>query len=225
MSVHQSPSIPTDSLVFYVDAANPKSYPGFGTTWYDLSQSGFDVELSNDPTHSNGVFSFDGVDQYGTVASGLKDVIDASTGFTVVALANVKYIQHIDNLIGWGNANEVKTWGIYSQSGTLKTAYITGASFGSNATITNHWLLFVSRYDSTTTYANTFGAVENVSTAAYDISNWTTIPHAWPITICKTNYYSRYMEADVASICCYNRKLSDAELDQTFNAVRGRYEI
>jgi len=31
------PNIVTDGLVLYLDAANPKSYPGTGNTWYDIS--------------------------------------------------------------------------------------------------------------------------------------------------------------------------------------------
>lgn len=37
MSVKGGPDIVTDGLVFNLDAANRKSYPGSGTTWYDLS--------------------------------------------------------------------------------------------------------------------------------------------------------------------------------------------
>ena len=37
MSFHYSPKIVTDGLVLALDSHNPKSYPGTGTTWYDLS--------------------------------------------------------------------------------------------------------------------------------------------------------------------------------------------
>ena len=36
MSYSYGKSIVTDGLVFYVDAANSKSYSGTGTTWTDL---------------------------------------------------------------------------------------------------------------------------------------------------------------------------------------------
>ena len=35
--VHGNKPIITDGLVFCLDARNPKSYPGSGTTWTDLS--------------------------------------------------------------------------------------------------------------------------------------------------------------------------------------------
>ena len=37
MAHHYSPKISSDGLILALDAANPKSYPGSGNTWYDLS--------------------------------------------------------------------------------------------------------------------------------------------------------------------------------------------
>ena len=37
MSIAYNTSIVRDGLVLQLDAANVKSYPGTGTTWYDLS--------------------------------------------------------------------------------------------------------------------------------------------------------------------------------------------
>jgi hypothetical protein len=36
MGLGHSPKIVTSGLVLYLDAANPKSYPGSGTTVFDL---------------------------------------------------------------------------------------------------------------------------------------------------------------------------------------------
>lgn len=41
MSINYNSRIVTDGLVLYLDAANPKSYPGSGTSWYDLSGNGY----------------------------------------------------------------------------------------------------------------------------------------------------------------------------------------
>ena len=38
-TVQGGPNIVTDGLVFYVDAANQKSYPGTGTTVNDLTSN------------------------------------------------------------------------------------------------------------------------------------------------------------------------------------------
>jgi hypothetical protein len=46
MAQHWGPRIPTNGLVLALDAANPKSYPGTGTTWFDLCGN-FDFTLSS----------------------------------------------------------------------------------------------------------------------------------------------------------------------------------
>ena len=66
MSYSNGPKIVTSGLVMYWDAANKKSYPGSGTTIYDLCGT-YDGTLVNGPTFSNtngGVIVFDGVDDY-----------------------------------------------------------------------------------------------------------------------------------------------------------------
>lgn len=47
MAFFHSPRIPTQGLVCAYDAANPMSYPGTGTTWYDLSGNNSHLTLSN----------------------------------------------------------------------------------------------------------------------------------------------------------------------------------
>ena len=62
-----NPKIVTDGLVLCLDAANPKSYPGSGTTWYDLSGNGNHGTLINGPTYNSdnkGSIVFDGIDDY-----------------------------------------------------------------------------------------------------------------------------------------------------------------
>ena len=37
MGFYRGPQIVTSGLVLHLDAGNPKSYPGTGSTWYDRS--------------------------------------------------------------------------------------------------------------------------------------------------------------------------------------------
>jgi len=57
------PNIITDGLVLALDVASPKSYPGSGTTLFDLSGNGNNGTLTNGPTFStqnNGTIQVDG---------------------------------------------------------------------------------------------------------------------------------------------------------------------
>lgn len=61
MSLIGGPNTTKDSLILHLDAANPKSYPGTGTTWYDLSGNGNNATLFNSPIYNvnNGLGSFE----------------------------------------------------------------------------------------------------------------------------------------------------------------------
>ena len=54
MAFSRGPSIVTDGLVLALDAANHKSYPGSGTTWYDLSGNGNNGTLNCGPSFDFG---------------------------------------------------------------------------------------------------------------------------------------------------------------------------
>ena len=61
MGIAYNTSIVRDGLILHLDAANVKSYPGSGTTWSDLSGNGNNGTLVNGPSFdSSGFFSFDG---------------------------------------------------------------------------------------------------------------------------------------------------------------------
>lgn len=53
MSIYHHPRIVTDGLVLHLDAANKKSYPGNGTTWYDLSKNKTSGTLVNNAIYNS----------------------------------------------------------------------------------------------------------------------------------------------------------------------------
>ena len=54
-----------DGLVLALDAADRNSYPGSGTTWFDISGNGNNFTLFNSPSYNTlGYFILDGVDDY-----------------------------------------------------------------------------------------------------------------------------------------------------------------
>jgi len=57
-------SIVTNGLDMYLDAANNNSYPGSGTTWFDLSGNKNNFTLVNSPTYTGKTIDFNGSSQY-----------------------------------------------------------------------------------------------------------------------------------------------------------------
>jgi len=61
----------TANLTMYLNAADSASYPGSGTTWFDVSGNSADITLVNSPAYTLGTqsyFTFNGTNQYGTGA-------------------------------------------------------------------------------------------------------------------------------------------------------------
>jgi hypothetical protein len=59
------PNTITNGLVLSLDAANAKSYPGSGNTWFDISGNNNHFTLYNSPSYNTlGYFVLDGVDDY-----------------------------------------------------------------------------------------------------------------------------------------------------------------
>ena len=65
MPNYSGPDITTQGLILSVDAASINSYPGSGTTWYDMSGGGNNGSLVNGVSflsQNGGTLSFDGTD-------------------------------------------------------------------------------------------------------------------------------------------------------------------
>ncbi len=72
MATRYNSQVVKDGLVVCLDAGNPKSYPGTGNTWYDLTINGNNGTLTNGPTFSSingGGIVFDGINDYVSVGN------------------------------------------------------------------------------------------------------------------------------------------------------------
>ena len=77
-------TIPQQSLILHLDAANPDSYPGGGASWYEISGSGSTATL-NSMTFSSvhgGAFVFNGSSSFATVPTASR--FDLSTGSATI---------------------------------------------------------------------------------------------------------------------------------------------
>lgn len=237
MGLIYSPKIVTSGLIMYLDAADRNSYAGSGTVWNDLSGNGNDVTLYNGPTNNGRYFSFDGTNQYGQVSNNLQTQVNNASATTVSVLANVKFIEHVDNLIGWGNANPiegvVRTWGIYARGANLYAGYPSTSITSDNGLVAssiiyNDWYFLTAIFDSNTMTGNKFNgssALTFDSRGILSTNTWKEISTSYPITIAKTSYFGRYMQTDIAQVKVYNRALSAQEIQQNYNATKTRFGL
>lgn len=98
MGIKRGPTLVRDGLVLHLDAANPRSYPGSGTTWFDLSGNNSHGEIFNGTTYSSaagGRFIFDGLDD----SIGINNVTFTGA-FGVTCFFNLTYSVDVYTVLG-----------------------------------------------------------------------------------------------------------------------------
>jgi len=103
MGVGYNPRIVTDGLVFCLDPANRRSYPGSGTTWHD-KVGGNDGTLTNGPTFSSdngGSIVFDGSDDRVDCTS--PSEIDSISEITMIAWVKYSGIGYFPKIMSRGH--------------------------------------------------------------------------------------------------------------------------
>ena len=217
MGLGHSPSIVINGLVLALDAANPKSYTGSGTTWTDLIGRGNTGTLTNGPTYSStsgGSIVFDGTND--NVSIGTNGFSFGSSPGTLSAWAKTRDRTSTGTIVSYGNAatNGARFLGI-GQSNFYFSGY--GSSIAASGLSYDTWFNLVGVYDGTNASMYVNGALVAGPTAR----SWNTT--ASNAGIGKNVSNNEYWQGDVAQVQIYNRALSAAEIQQNYNAFKGRY--
>ena len=213
--------IVTQGLVLDLDAAKLASYPGSGTTWYDISGNNLSGSLINGPTFSGigkqASIVFDDSDDYYSIAN--NPSLDCANGVSVFMwIKSPSSYRNKQILMKYPSINIGIPYGFQwwsDQNIYFQVTTSTGWKEiqGSTTYSLNTWYNIGLTYDQTTlkSYINT-----SVSSSAH---TGTINTNSYPII------NSTGMGGAVANIAIYNRALSAAEVSQNFNALRGRYGI
>ena len=215
-----SPKIVTDGLVLSLDAGNTKSYPGTGTTWFDKSGFSNNGTLTNGPTFNTGSLGsivFDGTNDYVNCATN----ITLGSSFTINAFIYINLRSSGDIAGSWNNpyrflwrldnsGYQVLAWNNGGPSNT-----VTGTTIVSTGT----WNYISVTYDGTNVkfYNNT--VLTDTIAKSFSISNFTAMQ------VGANTYDNVYFNGRIASTQVHNRALTQAEITQNFNALRGRFGI
>ena len=213
-------AIVTDNLTLQLDASNSTSYPGSGTTWFDLAGTQQNITLVNSPTFTSGTpsyFTFNGSNQRGT-----------GTG---VVLSSTTYTKAV-----WFYLNSYTDNNIVSSD--------TGGHYmffqGGNKMYNGHsnWAGFPSNYPSTATFSlstwhnvaltfNTTDGMKLYINGNLD-SSYTTIKTAFTGNG-STNIASygtgNLLNGRIAKVYCYTKTLSAAEVLQNYNADKAQFGL
>lgn len=114
------PQLITDQLVFSLDAANTKSYPGSGTTWKDLSGGGHDGTLEGGITWNSGnggYWDLDGGNSSNDYIQIPYDSYWDSNVFGTATVATIMCWVKCDSLFDWACLiQKANTGGQYNRS-------------------------------------------------------------------------------------------------------------
>ena len=215
MGLIYSPGIVRNGLISCLDASDINSYPGNGTTWFDISYSGNNGALINGPIFNNelkGNITFDGVNDY-VLQSSLNptnftcDITFSSTASSGYIIRKINYgwgiwINSTGSITAWvdTDTNHRSTSKVFSYSGITNIVL----SFGSS-TIN----IFKNGVLTSTTNATT--------NSVYSSVNGIYIGSDGPNT--------GFLNGKIYSYKLYNRTLTTKELQQNYNALKNRFGL
>ena len=223
MATNYNPRIVTDGLLFYLDAASSKSYPGSGTAWNDLSGSGYTGTLTNGPTFNSangGSIVFDGVDDAVTTTTNHA----FGTGpFTISGWFKTNGSQpSASTIICVGATNLLTNWQVDFSNNNFFSFRGGSTTISSTHSRDDKWTTFSIVRESTGTnglkfYINT---VLNISaTVTNDFSDISLYK------LGRNRGNNTFYKGDISQVSIYNRALTAQEIQQNFNAIRGRFGI
>lgn len=206
-----SASIVNNGLLGYWDAGNPKSYPGSGSDWNDLSGNANRGAMSGGTitySQSNG-----GILTFSSAVVTLTSTINLTADFTISWWENLSGSIDGNNCPCGGPTN-----GINHFAGKLR--YYTGsfdAVINDNSTSAGIWYYYTlsrigTSYSIYTNGGNLTGSATNSAVSV-------------PITILAKAATVGFFSGSLPSMKIYNRGLSPTEISQNFNALRGRFGI
>jgi hypothetical protein len=249
MAITYNTSIVRNGLVLHLDAANPKSYPGTGTVWKDLSGNGNHASMVGSSTYlthnSSGYFNHAPGDVYfgatsdtTTATAGAYWNIPSSislkpdNGWSVCGMLNIQGTQST-NGGGWFVLDDVDLrvhlepiGNTFRASGADGWSQIDASVSAYHNKFAYYSFVFT---QASGTYGTTPGAITffvNGVQVASDASFTPTLTTDYQISLGRRRgHLAHFMKAYAGSYQYYTRPITQSEIKQNFEATRGRYSI
>jgi len=232
MTIVYNTAIVRTGLVLHLDAANPKSYPGTGTNWTDLSGNSRNGTLINGVGYNSGSLVFDGTNDHAVVSPYIRSSAFIDRTMSVWFKVNGANIpggssQGLCSVFDDAEGNpqismEVNANGLGVAFNTFYDGTVRGAS---KVIALNTWYNAVGIETQTPSrkiqlYVN--GVLEAETAAAgtsYSVS-------ATKLNVgCQKVSMNRFFNGTIGIVQLYERVLSIQEIAQNFEALRGRFGI
>ena len=233
------PRIVSDGLVLYLDAASPNSY-NFSTplTWRDVSGNGYNFSLVNSPIFEShrGVpcFSFSGAGDRATRSGSLLHDIGTSCTLTII-LASI-------NNANFGGCSRLFSINDGSTNNIDYTQYFTTASCDQSKfglwyksspaglysttllrTVNDDYKMITYKWTASSTASIFINGTQEASLAVTSAFNYLNVQR---MTIgMNSSLTQENSTVRVAYVLMYDRELSSIEINENYNALRGRFGL
>jgi len=251
MAFIHSPKIVTNGLVFLVDSANPKSYPGSGTNVVSLAGNpNLTGSLINGPTFEGtnlGSWRFDGTNDHVLISSASADaaILEPTTEITVGIFAYIESRSNGTNagydigffdilrksvangngyILRYANSNvDVTTWGVTVGGTSYRVDDEVNGTFGYTKWI-KQWTYFAGTYSDTTNIQRLYinGQIVGSATTARPA-----MTHSGNLSLMANiaDATQRYIKGLCGHAHIYNRALTPDEILQNYNALIPRFGL
>jgi len=215
-------NITTQGLILDLDAGRKDSYPRTGTSWIDISGNNNNGTLINGPTYSDGSIVFDGVDDYVRCSTDLGSLTSVTISFWVKPTNpenNGPFVFFSNRLV---SSTGLALWITQSKfSSRLNGTQL----IGTNTSIANGvWKNLVYKWDGANAYLYVDSILDTTASNASSVLNGAANLSIAAETYGGDNADLLYL-GETANTQIYNRALTQTEITQNFNALRGRYGI
>ena len=235
MGLSYNPSSVSDGIVLYLDAANPRSYAGTGTTWYDISGNSNNATFVDSPTYLSvpqPYFNFDGVNDYMRIVR--SSSMSPTTGLTQEVWFNYPSVPTTAIFIGlqYGSSSN-NSYALWKENANFYAgANTSGGAFsyigmGTTNIVGNRWYHLVYTYDGSTQNLYLNGTLmtsgSKTGTIQYDANNTTVLIGADYNGAGYNTGAAFPHSGKLSQVRIYNRGLSATEVLRNYNAQRKRY--
>ena len=215
--------IVTSNLSLYLDANDPASYPGSGSTWFDLSGNGADQTLVGSPSFTAGppsYFSFNGSSQYSTGSK--PNVLPPNTYTKMVWFQITSGVDN--NLVSSAAGGHFM---FFASTSTLwagnanNPPYAGGGAFGSAASFsTGTWYCATVVFSNPQIYLYVNG-VQN----AFDPTYGPAHGGNGSVNLACFAPGGNLLDGRIAEVYCYTTALTSGQVLQNFNQTKSRYGL
>jgi hypothetical protein len=224
------PQIVTEGLVCNLDTSNSKSYPGAGTTWYDLSTKGNNAALTNAPvfgtdsTTGGNYFDFDGSSDYCLITT--NTALNAMEVPTFIAWFYADAISAEGNLVSKEYAPRLLSARNSVSSGGMEVHYASSSYAQVNTDaigmVAGRWYMMAGNVNAggdVRLFVNgelvdlTAGAADGVYTNSENIG------------IGAKPGGTHFYNGKISIVQIYDRPLNHAEIKQNYNTHRSRFGL